>query len=137
MGLQISYTDKKGTTYSQSYWVVSDMKLEKKLHETPDPVIAIVPGSDPAPKWVTTPGYYARLVVYGWKSKSDRDNGEDAYFVHCVYPTDHWTIDSYHEYVNEPNAYRMEYDPTSADSLLTQAYNHLKTLDIFADAVEV
>lgn len=138
MGLQVSHTDKNGTTHANSYWVVSDVKLEKKLNETPDPAIALVPGSDPAPAWNTTPGYYGRIVAFGWRTKADRDAGKDPEFVGSVYKTDHASIFSYHEYVDSKDGdFRMEFDPDSTDSLIAQAYTRLLELDMFADATVV
>lgn len=137
MGLQVSYTDKAGDVWEESYWVVSDFKLDKKFHSTPDPAIAIAPGGPSAPNWVTTPGYYARLVVQGWTTKASRDAGNNARFIQSVYPTDFTSPDNtYYEYTDSYD-YRMEFDMDSSDNLITQAYNHILTLDIFDGATQV
>ena len=36
MALKVSYTDRAGVTHANSYWVISDIKMFKKLNDTED-----------------------------------------------------------------------------------------------------
>ena len=36
MALKMSYTDKRDDTHANSYWVISDMDVFKKLHTSED-----------------------------------------------------------------------------------------------------
>ena len=132
MALQISYTDKEGDTHEQSYWVISDVHIVKKLN---DNLITPIAAED-MPSWVKYAGYYGVIVLMGWRTKQNRDDGKGARFIHSVFPTGWEPPNNYHE-VTTNEDYRFILDMESQDSLLTQAYNHLKTLDYFADAVEV
>lgn len=130
MALQINYTDKEGEIHPNSYWVVSNVHIEKKLND--NLLTPIAPGD--MPDWVKYAGYYGIIVLMGWKSKADRDAGKNARFIHSVFPTGWDTINTYHE-VTTKEDYRFTIDPNNP--LFDQAYVHLKTLGLFANATEV
>jgi len=132
MGLQISYTDKEGETHAESYWVISNVVIEKKLNDNTLAPIADEDLSD----HVRFAGYYCIIILMGWRSKEHRDNGRGARFVHSVHPTGWQPPENYHE-ITTNEEYRFTWDITSTDSLLTQAYQHLLTLDLFTSATEI
>jgi hypothetical protein len=130
MALQISYTDLDGDVHPNSYWVVSNVIVEKKLNDTP----ITPPSPGPNPDWSVLAGYYGTIVLMGWRTKADRDAGKNARFIHSVNPTGWNTLNTYHETVTSFD-YRFTINPD--DPLFDQAYVHLKTLDLFADSLDV
>lgn len=130
MALQISYTDKEGDIHNNSYWVISDVKIFKRFVDNPLTPIADEDISD----HVRYAGYYGEITVAGWRTKADRDNGKSARFIHSIHPTGWWPPTTYHE-ITTSESYRFTLDPDQP--LYDQAYIHLKTLPLFANAVEL
>jgi hypothetical protein len=130
MALQISYSDNEGEVYSNSYWAVSNVLVEKKLNNsTVNP-----PSPAPAPDWESVAGYYGIIVLMGWRTKADRDAGKNARFIHSVNPTGWNTLNTYHE-VTASADYRFTINPNNP--LFDQAYVHLKTLNLFENAIDI
>lgn len=130
MALQISYTDKEGNVHSNSYWVISDVKIFKRFVDNRLTKIA----DEDMPDHVKLAGYYGEVTMCGWRTKADRDSGKHARFVHSVLPTGWWPPESYHE-VTTGEQYRFTVDPNQP--LYDQAYNYIKTVPIFQNAVEL
>lgn len=106
-----------GLNVSNSYHVISDVKLDKRT--IPIPVSTL--SNDPLNGEV---GYIGIIFVQVYSSKDSRDQQmKPIAYLNAAMPE----LD-----IN----FRFAYDPTSSDSLLTQAYNHLKTNDYYKDAVE-
>lgn len=129
MALQISYTDREGDIHANSYWVISDVKIFKRLVDNKITPIAEEDMAD----HVKLAGYYGEITIYGWKSKADRDAGKGARFVHSLRPTGWWPPENYHE-VTTKEEYRFTLNPDNP--LYEQAYAHLKTLSMFENAIE-
>lgn len=134
MALQVNWTDQQGDTHENCYFIVSDVKLQKKFIDTPDPVVEISSDSEPAPDWVTTAGNHIIITLCGWISKADRDSGKVPRFVCSVNPTDWATHFGYHEYTTMGTLRKMV-DVSSP--LIDQAYAHVMTLDQFSSGVQV
>lgn len=130
MALQISYTDKDGDIHNNSYWVISDIKIFKRLVDNLMTPIA----DEDMPDHVKLAGYYGEITIYGWKTKAERDNGKGARFVHSLHPTGWWPPENYHE-VSTNESYRFTLDPDLP--LYEQAYAHLKSLPMFENAIEI
>lgn len=130
MGLQISYTDKEGDIHPNSYWVISDIKIFKRLVDNKITPIAEEDMAD----HVKLAGYYGEITIFGWRSKSDRDIGKGARFVHSIHPTGWWPPENYHE-VTTKEIYRFTIDPDQP--LYTQGYQHLKSLPMFENCTEI
>lgn len=107
-----------GLTVPNSYHIISDIKLDKRTSPIP-----VGPNSDdPLQGGV---GYVGIIYIQVYGSKDARDQGmKPISYLNAAMPE----LD-----IN----FRFAYDPTSSDSLLTQAYNHLKTTDYYEDAVEM
>lgn len=107
-----------GLTVPNSYHIISDIKLDKRttsIHVSEN-------SNDPLQGNV---GYVATIFMQVYGSKDARDQGmKPISYLNAAMPE----LD-----IN----FRFAYDPTSSDSLLTQAYNHLKTTDYYEDAVEM
>lgn len=130
MGLQISHTDKEGETYPESYWVVSNVKIEKKFHDSGQMPIA----NEFIADWVKYAGTYGIISIMGWKTKADRDAGKEPRYIMSVFPTG-WTPPSgYHEYTGSED---LRFTVDLNDPLFEQAYVHLKTVDKFSNAEDV
>jgi hypothetical protein len=130
MALQLSYVDKEGDVHPNSYWVISDIKIFKRLVDNNRTPIA----HEDLPDHIKLAGYYGEITVFGWRTKAERDAGKGARFVHSVNPTGWWPPENYHE-VTTKEDYRFTIDLDQ--DLYTLAYDHLKTLDLFKDAESV
>ena len=149
MALKVSYTDRAGVTHANSYWVISDIKMFKKLNNTEDLLrksLNLADGVDThikAPDIDIKKGYYLSLTVMGWSTKADRDAGKPPMGMSFRYPSEHmaWgTAGIHHTYeegTKDSNSFLAPFDPSSSDNMLKQAYDYLKTLDQFKDATEV
>ena len=140
MALQMSYTNGAGDTYPESYWVVSDIDMFKKLHTSPDALRAslnLEEGERPemaAPARDTTPGYYLHLTVLGFKSASDRAAGGLPICICFRYPTKHptWFHAVDRKHITELDD--ILWDISSTENMIGAAYSHLKSLDFWSTA---
>tara|TARA_B100000287_G_scaffold144533_1_gene136397 strand:+ start:1180 stop:1629 length:450 start_codon:yes stop_codon:yes gene_type:complete len=149
MALKVSYKDRADVTHANSYWVITDIKMFKKLNNTEDLLrksLNLADGVDThikAPDIDIKKGYYLSLTVMGWSTKADRDAGKPPMGMSFRYPSEHmaWgTAGIHHTYeegTKDSNSFLAPFDPSSSDNMLKQAYDYLKTLDQFKDATEV
>tara|TARA_X000000950_G_scaffold282175_1_gene380508 strand:+ start:471 stop:908 length:438 start_codon:yes stop_codon:yes gene_type:complete len=143
MALKMSYTDKRDDTHANSYWVISDMDVFKKLYTSEDMLRASLNLTDdddqPEVKAAakdTTPGYYVHFTVCGFKSKAERDAGKPPIAIAFAQPTKHPTWFCYidEHQVNELDD--MPWDISSEANMLAAGYAFLKTIDFFKDATD-
>jgi len=131
-----------GVTVNNAYHLVVNVTTEKRLHDIlPPPDSSTKSGltegerGDPV-YWKS--GYVGRIALEVYASKTARDDGKTPIGGIGVNPTDVMHPDL--KTVCTPGKdFKVLFfvDPTSSDSLLTQAYNHLKSTDYYKDAVEV
>lgn len=142
MALQMSYTDDAGNVHENSYWVISDIDIFKKLHNTEDMLrksLDLKDGERPeqkAPKKDTTKGYFCHITVCGFKSSEDRDNNGKPIAVCYYYPTKHPTWFHHTDKKEIRELDHFEWDTNSNDSMYQQMYAYLKTLDFWSEAVD-
>ena len=106
-----------GLKVPNAYHVIGDVKLDKRTFSIP-----VGPNSTDPLKG--GPGYIGQIFIQVFSSKESRDQElRPIAFLNAAMPE----VD-----INLGFAY----DPTSSDSLLTQAYNHLKTTDYYKDSIE-
>jgi hypothetical protein len=129
MALQMNYVDKEGDTHPNSYWVISDVKIFKRLVDNLKSPIA----QEKLPDYIKWAGYYGEITIFGWRTKTERDNGKGARFVHSLNPTGWQPPENYHEITTSPE-YRFTIDLNK--NIYTSAYAYLKTLYVFKDAVD-
>ena len=138
----MSYTNEIGDVYPESYWVVSDIDMFKKLHTSPDQLRAslnLEEGQSPevtAPARDTTPGYYLHLTVLGFKSAADRAAGGYPISICYRYPTKHPT---WFHAADRKEMHELDdilWDISSTENMMSVAYAHLKTLDFWSEAVD-
>ena len=132
MALIKRYEMANGVEANDAYHVVSDVITHKIPVDIPDPGGA---RPDNAPDWVWKKGYYGRVCVQVFYNKAARDAGKTPIAQIGVYPTD-IPADLRAETKTETNLW-MNIDINSTKSIIEQAYDHLKTLVYYSDAVEV
>lgn len=143
MALQMSYTDERGDTHSNSYWCISDMDIFKKLHTSPDMMresLGLADGEQPemtARVKDTTPGYYVHLTVCGFKTKAERDSGKPPIAIAYAVPTKHPTWFCYMDNIAINELDDMPWDISSEANMLVSGYAYLKTLDFWSEATDV
>lgn len=131
MALIKKYELANGIVAENAYHLVSDVITHKIPSDIPDPS-----GARPAdcPNWVWKKGYYGRVCVQVFFSKETRDQGKLPIAHMGVYPTD-IAADLRVELKTETNLW-MTIDLNSSKSVFEQAYDYLKTLNYYKDAVE-
>jgi len=103
-----------GFSVENAYHVVSDVQVDKKFNYIVE-----------AQQNQNKSGYRATIYVQVFISKEARDNNKKPIgYINRAMPEIKFSL-------------RFMYDPESSDSLLTQAYNHLKTTDYYKNAQEV
>lgn len=131
-----------GVTVPDSYFVVTDVRVKKRVADIKPPVDSSMPGGfterddDDETLWVHwKSGYIAEIQVTIWASKQARDEDKKAIGFAGSSAAE---VDQELTIGTKGLDHRcvFMYDPSSPDNELTQAYNHLKSLDYFADATE-
>lgn len=107
-----------GLTIPNAYHVIGDVQLIKRTYEIPV-------GANTTDPLNGQPGYWGLIFVHIFASKQARDNGsKPVAYINSAMPE-----------MSDLN-FKFVYDPESSDSLLTQAYNHLKALDYYQNCIE-
>lgn len=106
-----------GLVVSNAYHVIGDVRIDKRISKIP-----IGPNSDDPLSG--EPGYIGQIFMNVFSSKESREQGlKPIAFLNAAMPE----ID-----IN----FKFSYKPESSDSLLTQAYDHLKTTEYYKDSIE-
>lgn len=143
MALQMSYTDDAGNVHQNSYWVISDIDIFKKLHNTEDLLrksLNLSEGESPeikAENKLIKKGYYCHITICGFKSAEDRDNNGKPIAICYNYPTKHSTWFHAIDRKEIRQLDHFEWDVNSTDTMYQQIYAYLKTLDFWSEAVDV
>lgn len=132
MGIIKTFELKSGLTTSTAYHVIVKVDTLKRVTDDKD-----TGGARPknAPNHVWKAGYYGRICIATYASKEARDNGYDPISMKSVYPTG--TPYGFDGRVETDDMLNFEIDVTSTQSVIEQAYNHLKTLDYYKDGVDL
>jgi hypothetical protein len=131
MALIKRYELANGIDADSAYHVISEVITHKIPTDKPDPG-----GVRPAgcPDWQWKKGYYGRVCVQVFYNKAARDAGKLPIAHIGVYPTD-VPADMRVETKTETNFW-MTIDMDSTKTVIEQAYDFLKTMSYYADAVE-
>lgn len=132
-----------GVTVNNAYHLIVNVTTEKRLVDIQAPPDSSHPSGltsggnlgDPV-YWKA--GYVGRIVLEVYASKEARDEGKTPIGAIGVNPTD--VMHSDLKTVCTPGKdFKVLFfiDTESSDSILTQAYNHLKTTEYYKDAEEV
>lgn len=133
-----------GVTVSDAYHVVVNVTTEKRLQDVKSPAdLSRASGltndgdndQDPI-HWKA--GYIGRITLEVYASKTARDEGKTPIGAIGVNPTEavHPDISTVHTPGTDFNI-KFFINTDSSDSILTQAYNHLKTTEYYKNAEEV
>lgn len=141
MALQKNYViGNTGVEVSDAYHIIYNVYTERRLNDLIQPKL---PAGMPArPEIAWKAGHVGRIAVFVYANKNDRDNGLRPIGAIVKYPSD---AADRNTGVIDPNLYsitppfRLEFfiDDSSSDSILTQAYNYLKTIPYFSGSLEI
>jgi hypothetical protein len=131
MALIKRYELANGIEADSAYHVISDVITHKIPTDKPDPG-GVRPAN--APDWIWKKGYYGRVCVQVFYNKAARDAGKLPIAHIGVYPTD-IPDDLRVETKTETNLW-MTVDMGSTKTVIEQAYDFLKTMSYYSDAVE-
>lgn len=131
-----------GVTINDAYHLIVNVTTEKRLVDIPTPPdssnkngLTAVDRGDPV-YWKA--GYVGKITLEVYASKEARDTGKTPLGGIGLNPTD--VMHPELKTVCTPGKdFQVLFfiDPDSPDSILTQAYNHLKTTDYYKNAEEV
>ena len=131
-----------GVTVNDAYHLIVNVTTEKRLQDVPPPPDSSTKtgltenGQGDPVYWKA--GYVGRITLEVYASKQARDEGKTPIGGIGINPTD--VMHPELKTVCTPGKdFKVLFfiDPDSADSILTQAYNHLKTTEYYKDAEEV
>lgn len=128
-----------GAVFPNAYYIISNVKVEKRAQDIPAPVDASHPtgltggGQDPDKAVYWKAGYIGWITVTIWSSKQARIDGKMPIGYMGIEPTE----TNYEGFIGTPGmdgkcVFFIDMD--SSESYITQAYRHLASLPYFADA---
>ena len=128
-----------GVVVENAYHLIVDVRTEKRLHDiTPPPDSSREDGltaGDRGPEVYWRAGYVGSIEVTVFASAEARSNGKNHIGMFG---------DTVHDFMpeglqTEGETYEIKFfiDTESSDSILTQAYNHLKSTEYYSGAQEV
>lgn len=130
MALIKEYNLKNGFEAPNAYHIIHKIDTFKRAVDDKDPAGARPSNS---PEFLWKAGYYAKIAVSVYASKAARESGKTPIAAYVSYPTD-LPMDFKGEYNTEP-LLTFSVDINSEKSVVEQAYDHLMTLDLYADSV--
>jgi hypothetical protein len=141
MALQKNYViGNTGIEVPDAYHIIYNVYTERRLNDLFQPKLPAGMPARPEISWKA--GHVGRIAVFVYANKSDRDNGLRPIGALVKYPSDAadritGIIDQNLYAVTPP--FRLEFfiDDSISDSILTQAYNYLKTIPYFSGSLEI
>lgn len=128
---------KTGVTVENAYHVVGGVKTTKRLQDIKPPADSSredgLTAGDLGAEVNWKAGYIGNITILVYASKQARDEGKEAIGGFSESPTDADTT----ALLEHDDGIKFMIDPASDQSILAQAYAHLKTLPYYADAEEV
>lgn len=107
-----------GATIANAYHIIVDVQLQKRLV----PTAAVNQANDPLGSGT---GYIGVIYMAVYGSKQAREEGKNPVaMLNDALP-------------EKPCQFKFVFNAASSDSILTQAYNFLKTTDYYKDSTEV
>ena len=132
-----------GLVVPNAYHLIVNVTTEKRLNDIKPPVDSGRPDGytarddDDEDQWVYwKKGYVGRITMEVFSSKEARDEGKKPIGAIGINPTEVQSADV--NSVSDPKDFKIHFyiDPNSTDSVLSQAYAHLKKSDYYKDALE-
>jgi len=131
-----------GLSAANAYFVVTDVKVHKRMHDYKTPVDTSDPTGytnggvwDEGTEVHWKAGYIGHIYLTIWASKEARENGQKPIGMAGVDATE---VEAEVHIGTKGLDHRCVFfvDVDSADNYITQAYTYLKTLDYFEGATE-
>jgi hypothetical protein len=141
MALQTNYViGDTGVEVSDAYHIIYKVFTERRLNNLMQPKLPN--GMPPRADLLWKAGHIGRIAIFVYANKDDRDNGMKPIGAIVKYPSDAadritGAIDQNLYSVTPPFQLEFFIDDTSSDSILTQAYNYLKTIPYFSGSLEI
>jgi hypothetical protein len=134
-----------GTGYvvPNAYHVIVNVTTEKRLNDIMPPPDESQPSGytprddDDESQWIGwKSGYIGKITIEIYDSKESRDSGKKPLGALGFSPT---SVTTDCQVANPGKDFKIEFfiDTNIQDSVLIQAYNHLKTTEYYKDAIEV
>jgi len=128
-----------GVVVDNAYHLITNVKTEKRLQDiAPPPDSSREDGltdGDRGPEVYWRAGYIGWISILVYASQEARQNGKQAIGAFGNSPTEVGVNGLYTDGTSFDIKFMI--DPDSSDSILTQAYNHLKSTDYYTGATEV
>jgi len=128
-----------GVVVTSAYHVVTSVDVKKRIADILLPPDSSRPDGLTAgsrgPEVYWKAGYIGKIAVTVWKDAAARANNATPLGFIGVHPTDN----KYHASIGTPgmdHICKFFININSADNHITQAYNHLRTTDYYANATE-
>jgi len=131
-----------GLVAKDAYHIIVNVATEKRLQDIlppPDPTqpsgLSIRDDEDESQFVYWKSGYVGRIAIEVYASKTARSDGKKPIGALAMSPTD-VSVDC--QFATPGKDFKVLFfiDPDSPDSILTQAYNHLKTTEYYKDSIE-
>jgi hypothetical protein len=141
MALQTNYViGDTGVEVSDAYHIIYKVFTERRLNNLIQPKLPN--GMPPRADLLWKAGHIGRIAIFVYANKDDRDNGMKPIGAIVKYPSDAadritGAIDQNLYSITPPFQLEFFIDDTSSDSILTQAYNYLKTIPYFSGSLEI
>jgi hypothetical protein len=132
-----------GVVINDAYHVIVNVTTEKRLQDIPAPPdsghsTGLTAGGDRGDPVYWKAGYVGRITLEVYASKNARDEGKTPIGGIGINPTD--VVHPELKTVCTPGKdFKVLFflDPDSSETILTQAYNHLKTTKYYEDCEEI
>ena len=128
-----------GVVVDNAYHLITNVKTEKRLHDiTPPPDSSTEDGltvGDRGPEVYWKAGYIGWISILVYASQEARQNGKQAIGAFGNSPTEVGVNGLYTDGTTFDIKFMI--DPNNSDSILTQAYNHLKSTEYYSESTEV
>lgn len=130
MALIKAYETRSGIEAPNAYHVIHKVDTFKRMVDDEDPG-----GARPvnSPDFAWKAGYYGRISVVIYASKTAREAGKAPIAVRAVYPTDAPGL--FQGEITTDSLLNFNIDINSPKSVVEQAYDHLLTLEHYEGAV--
>jgi len=141
MALQKNYViGDTGIEVADAYHIIYNVYTERRLNNCIQPKLPSA--MSPMPDIFWKAGHIGRIAILVYVSKEDRDNGNKPIGAIAKYPSDAadrvtGAVDQNLYSTTSPFQLEFFIDDASSDSILTQAYNYLKTIPYFSGSLEI
>jgi hypothetical protein len=141
MALQKNYViGDTGIEVADAYHIIYNVYTERRLNNCIQPKLPSA--MSPMPDIFWKAGHIGRIAILVYVSKEDRDNGNKPIGAIVKYPSDAadrvtGAVDQNLYSTTSPFQLEFFIDDASSDSILTQAYNYLKTIPYFSGSLEI